>query len=1052
PLTPNGKIDKKALPDPRTMELGDGTQYVAPRNEMESRLVETFQEVLKRENIGVYDNFYDLGGDSIKSIQVVSRLKQKGFQLKIEDVLRTPIIDELAQKTTLISRVIDQGQVMGQAPLTAIQKKFFQEPLLPNKNHYNQSVLLESKDTIDIDALQKSLLKITHHHDALRMTYNKIDGTWVQRNQGIGNSEHYVLELHDLTKDIKTADKKIAALSDRLQASINIGKGPLIKVAVFKGQRKDLVLIVIHHLVIDGVSWRILLEDLSTLYKGFSENRTPGLPLKTDSFVQWSDTLQQYAKGQKLAGEHAYWKKITTHNGSLVKIPKTMDITKGRSEKQSFVLDAETTELLQTKSHSVYGTEINDVLLTALSIGINNTFRKQKVLIDLEGHGREHIAENMDITRTLGWFTSIYPVLLDISQAKDDPIEALVQTKENLRKIPNKGIGYGILKYLGKGFENNANTSIVFNYLGDFGSAAGSQNETEQAVFTYSDQYAGKSIAAENEALGTKLSVSGMLVMGQLQMSVSYNDSVFEKRTIELLIKNYETALKLIIGKLSRQTKTFLTPSDLTYKNISIEKVFQLNRDNNIQDIYRLSPLQEGMYYHWLTNDDKATYLIQKSFRLKIRNAAIENIRKSYEILIQRHDILRTEFSPEHATELVQVVRKNVKNSFKYIDLTTQELSQKQALEYIDEYKKEDRSTGFPLNGESQIRLSLIHLGNHTYEFIWSNHHIIMDGWCVSILINEFYQILTALNNNQKVALPKATPYVDYIKWLENIDQKQSLNYWKEYLADYNQKAVVPFASKNITDTAYKPAKEKIELQGDYLDRIRNVAKTNKTTENNLIQSVWGCLLSKYNNNNDVVFGTVVSGRPPQIKGIEDMIGLFINTIPVRVKYSKGSTVSQLLQSQQEKSIQSLENHYLRLSEVQAQSELGTDLIDHILVFENYAVQESQQAQQNSQIEVLQGDSLEQNHYDFSIQVNPGRDKMTIAFKYNQNRYDQKEIQHVTQHFQKILDAFVTGPNTLLQNIEYLSQEQRHELLHTFNDTKAEYPKDKTIIQLFQEQ
>ena len=812
----------------------------------------------------------------------------------------------------------------------------------------------------------------------------------------------------------------------------------------------------VHHLVVDGVSWRILLEDLSLLYKGYAENKNPQLPLKTDAFIQWGNAVQTYAESNELNKQYNYWQHIVAHNSDLFEIPNAIINTdKGTHKSKAFILDTQTTELLQTKCHSIYNTEINDILLAALSLGIDNTFQKQKVLIDLEGHGREQVIENMDITRTIGWFTSKYPVLLDISQANGDTVNALVLTKENLRKIPNKGVGYGILKYLGNGFENQTDTSIVFNYLGDFGSVAGSQNNTEKALFTYSNQYKGKSSAKENDVLGTKLNVSGILVMGQLQMSISYNDHVFDTQTMELLIKNYQTSLNDLIETLSKQTKTFLTPSDLTYKNIPIEQLSILNKENNIQDIYRLSPLQEGIYYHWYADDDKATYFRRKSFRLNIPNVTVDNIKNSYELLIQRHDILRTEFSSEYTSDLVQIVRKHLDSSFTYIDLTTKGLSQKQILKYVEEYKKEDRELGFQLNSRSQIRLSLINLGNNTYEFIWSNHHIIMDGWCISILINEFYQILTTLNNNQKVTLPKVTPYVNYIKWLDTIDKSKTLNYWKEYLADYNQKAIIPFKTKS--NATYRPAREKIELKGGFLHKIRTLAKANKITENNIIQCAWGYLLSKYNNTNDVVFGTVVSGRPPQIKGVENMVGLFINTIPVRVKYPDKCTVSQLLQSQQEKSIQSLEHHYVGLSEVQAQSELGPNLIDHILVFENYAVQEKSEIQktqenQQSQIAILQTDNFENIHYDFDILVNPSQSKLKITFRYNENVYGQKEIQHIAQHFQKILEAFIADSNPLLQDIEYLSHEQREELLHIFNDTKTDYPKDKAIIELFEEQ
>ena len=1048
PVTSNGKVNKKALPNPNALNLSSDVAYEVARNKQEEVLIAVWEVVLKREGIGINDSFYDLGGDSIKSIQVVSRLKQHGYVLQVSDLLRTPILSKLAKKLTRVTRKIDQSPVAGAALLTPIQHWFLSTDNYKDKSHFNQSVMLESVEALDLGLLEKSLKQLVDHHDALRMVFKEEDGQWSQENKSM-DAKAYALEFHDLSK---TTDYKseLETIADRLQASIKLEEGPLLKAGLFRLQDKDCLLLVIHHLVVDGVSWRIFLEDLGSIYDQLKKEEKMILPFKTDSFQRWGQMLSEYAKSEEMAEERNYWEDVLATSVASIKSRKESGSHEtGKVKNAQFVLAKELVELLQTKVHRVYNTEINDVLLTGLGLGIQQSFGNNQVVLKLEGHGREEILEHLDITRTIGWFTSIFPFVLAVGDSTDFR-KSLITVKESLRKLPNKGVGYGVLNYLGTGFKNELEQDIIFNYLGEFGNGTGTE---KSSLLTFSEESTGKNSSALNDGLGDHLKITGMLVNGLLNINAEYNDLYFSEEKISTFLQNYQAALETIIRELSTSTQHYPTPSDLSYKGLSIAALSALNKNNNVEDVYRLSPLQEGIYYHWASSTDKSVYFCQSSFRLKITEVALANIRKSYQMLIDRHSILRTQFSTRHG-DLLQIVYKEVTDTFVYEDIAG--LAPKDQDLYVADYKLKDQELGFSLEENCLMRLAVIALGDGAYELVWSNHHILMDGWCTSILVNEFYQILISLEENTAITLPPVVPYSLYIQWLDKLNKKSSKLYWRQYLEGYTQKVELPFKALKAAEQSYLPKLEKISIESDQLVKFRKMCAQYKLTENTFMQTVWGYLLSRYNNTNDVVLGSVVSGRPGEIEGVEDMIGLFINTIPVRIQYSNDMSVTDLLKSQQEKSIASLDHHYLSLAEVNSESALGNEMFDHIYLFQNYAVNEmdtdlqgTEKLEQN--FSIVSGQKIEQVHYDFDISVAPSKDALTVLFNYNGNVFDEKDIAQMGIHLGNVISAFLENPDQLLKEVSYLSASENTKLLREFNDTARPFPKGKTCLDLFEE-
>ncbi|MCP4157998.1 MAG: amino acid adenylation domain-containing protein, partial [bacterium] len=424
PLTPNGKIDRKALPAP---EIKSGSDYEAPVGLVEETLTTLWQQVLNVDRLSVNDNFFNLGGDSIKTIQIASRLRKYNLKLDVKELFAHQTIKQLAPHIKKINRISLQDTVEGTLPLTPIQQWFFQSTFTGN-HHFNQSVLLYRKEGFHQSIVERIFTKIIRHHDALRMVYTthtsdtanttgtETTATNIQQNRGI-NGELFHLEIIDLKKLEKNIKKKIAMESTRIQAGINLQTGPLVKLGLFKTTTGDHLLIVIHHLVVDGISWRILLEDIQTCLKQAHQGEPLLLPDKTDSFKYWSEKMTQYAAGKygkKLFKEREYWE--TVEKTEIKPLPVDREIGKDKQQRKycdnvTINLDKTETENLLKKVNRAYSTEINDILLTALAMALKEWNQMEKILINLEGHGRETIIEDVDINRTVGWFTSQYPVL-----------------------------------------------------------------------------------------------------------------------------------------------------------------------------------------------------------------------------------------------------------------------------------------------------------------------------------------------------------------------------------------------------------------------------------------------------------------------------------------------------------------------------------------------------------------------------------------------------------------------------------------------------------------
>jgi non-ribosomal peptide synthase protein (TIGR01720 family) len=560
PLTNNGKLDRRALPAPEPRPEGEA--YAAPRTPLETQLAAIWAQVLRLDQVGLDDNFFELGGDSIQCIQVVARARRQGVRFNVRQIFELRTLRRLAelverqQGDAAWGRVdAEQGPVTGDIPLTPIQAAFLlSDP--PEPHHFNQGVLLDCRDPISPEALEQALRHLLRHHDALRLRFERDGAGWRQWNAGDDDADRLVEAIDLSALDQAEASAALSRHADHLHASLDL-RGPLLRAGLFQmGEGRQQLFLVIHHLAVDGVSWRVLLEDLQSAYDQLARHQPVQLSPKTSSFKAWAERLQRYATSPQAQAEIEHWRGLPDHVAPLPLDHRDgPNLHASLATVQTQLTAAETKALLQD-APSAYRTRINDILLTALVETFADWTGRRRLLIELEGHGREDLFEDIDLSRTVGWFTSLFPVLLDL-EAAHDAGEALKTIKEQLRAVPNNGVGYGVLRHLGEGALDTPplQPQVSFNYLGQFDPV---DLETPILAITPQNLGAARSPHLERTCL---IDISSSVVDGRLRIEWAYSRNLHDHNTIARLAGAYAQNLQSLIHH-CLNSEGGLTPSD----------------------------------------------------------------------------------------------------------------------------------------------------------------------------------------------------------------------------------------------------------------------------------------------------------------------------------------------------------------------------------------------------------------------------------------------------------------------------------------------------------
>ncbi|MCY7490411.1 non-ribosomal peptide synthetase [Paenibacillus larvae] len=468
----------------------------------------------------------------------------------------------------------------------------------------------------------------------------------------------------------------------------------------------------------------------------------------------------------------------------------------------------------------------------------------------------------------------------------------------------------------------------------------------------------------------------------------------------------------------------------------------------HVQDIYPLSPMQEGMLFHSLEDTKSGAYFVQVVTSV-YGELEPELLMKSFKRLVQRHDVLRTTFLYDNLKEPLQIVlsERPLDMCMKRLDGSSNEIKN----EWISQFLKQDREKGFDITMDSLIRLALLETGGGEWTIVLSFHHILMDGWCSDLIFNELFRIYDSLKQGAAVEWSPAQPNSQYIKWLEKQDKEAAARYWKTYLNGYEPMARLPQRKKDAS-LPYKPMEYRFSVDREVTEQLQRIAQQNQVTLNVLFQTIWGILVQKYNDQHSVVFGSVINGRPAAIPGVEQMIGLFINTLPVRVQTGENQSFQSLLHQMHEQMIQSHEFGFFPLSQIQKESAGGLSLFDHIIVFDHNPVEKRwERTLSGLGLQVTEQRVIEQTNYDFNVVVLP-ESEMQVQFQYNAHVYDRVSVEQTGKHLIHLMHQIAQNPDRLIEDLSLITEEEQKQILEVFNNTKADYPRDKTIHELFEEQ
>jgi len=1012
PLTPNGKIDRRRLPAVQYTEHTREEAFTLPRNPVEQALARVWSEVLGVRSISVRDNFFRLGGDSILSIQVVAKAKQAGLRLTPAQLFSHQTIAELAE----VAATITEGEVADTssptiATLTPIQEWFFEQDY-PTPHHWNQSVLLQSREPIVSELMKRAVEALISHHDALRLRFIKGNAGWEQRIDVNGPAAFTSTDLSGLASEaeqLETLQREIAGL----QSSLNFTHGPLLSVGHFSLGEKhhDRLLITVHHLVVDGVSWRILLEDLRTAYQQLARGEEISLPSRTTSYTRWATRLTEYAKSEEVRAEAAYWTTLVeqTHE-PLPRDFATGENTVSSTKLLSVELGEDETQSLLRNVFGVSHTGIIDVLLAALLKTIAQWTGGNSLFAYLEGHGREEIGGGVDVSRTVGWFTTLYP--LHMYAPGFDDVALLTSVKEQLRRLPNKGLGYGLLRYLNQNTETAARLrsapepEISFNYLGQF-----DQTISSTSVLTPAPESAGP-LRSQEGLRGSLLDITSLVTNGKLRIDWHFSENVHRRETIERLAHDYIVVLKDLITL----SGSGYTLEDFTHASLSRDELDGLLQTQDaVEDIYRLSPLQQGILFDLRFTPQSGAYAMQLTQTLKGRlNAGA--LKQALQQVVERHSILRTSFHWEGLDEAVQVVHRHAQLDIVEFDYT-------EKTERTEDYLQADRQRGFDLSKAPLMRASLLRTAEDSHEFVWSWHHLILDGWSFSILLKEIITIYNNLCDERVAPLRPARQYVDYIKWLEQQELSEAESYWRGVLRGISRTTVLAQHSGGDTLQVEKIRELSLETSGS----MQQLAHNHGLTLNTLAQGAWALLLSRYTGEHRVVFGSPVSGRGIDLAGVEEMVGVFINTLPVRVDVDESEEVLSWLKRLQAEQAEARQYEYTPLTDVQrwSETEKGMPLFESLLVFKNTFTGNLIKGPKGG-IEVTNARAEHKTSLPLRLEAEPG-ERFVFRMVYDTGKFSDVFIEQILQHLERLLTGMVSNPHQPLSELSLMTEKEQQQ-------------------------
>ncbi|WP_435795219.1 amino acid adenylation domain-containing protein [Nocardia aurea] len=1054
PVNAFGKVDRNALPEP---VFSSEAASRPPATPGETVLATLFAEILGVERVGADDSFFALGGDSILSIQLVARAKAAGLAFSTQDVFSHKTVAALAATATdagADQRLVElPGGGVGPMPLSPIMHAMLERG---HFDRFTQAALIELPNGIERAELARALTAVIDHHDILRAVLCGVDSDDPHLEVGEPGSvdvDAALVRVDLERRDAAEIDAHLQAGADRLDPRAGV-LAQFVWMTDRDGTAPDLLWLVVHHLAVDAVSWRVILTDLAQAWQQIHEGDDPRFAAATTSVRRWAHGLVEQLPERRSA-ELERWKAVLAQGDQLLGArPLDPDRDTGETAgKIRLRLPAEVTETVLTTIPARFHGGANDALLAALALALARWRRTRDMtvggeVISLEGHGREEQAvPGADLVGTVGWFTTRFPVRLALRDIDlDDAFAggeaaglAIKQVKEQLRAVPDNGIGYGMLRALDPRGHAELGSSpepqISVNYLGRVAAREHSGPWAPTAEFD-----ALTATSDPRMALAAVLDINAIAEQGpdglELEATWEYAAQVLPAADVEELADLWVRALGALARHARSDSAGGFTASDFPLVEATQDDIDRWLREYpSMVDVWPLTALQSGLLFHAIYDGDGVDgYIVQAALTLGGKVHA-ERMRQAAQALIDRHDSLRAAFV-ESSDGPRQIVLRDVRVDWRQSDITD--------IGDVGDRERELRrlagaaTEAFDPARPPLVRFHLIRVAEEEFQLLITNHHIVLDGWSMPLIVHDL--LAYYISDGETPELAQTRSYRDYLQWLHAQDGEAATNAWRQTLAGIESPTRVT-GRPDRTVTA-RNGEVDLSLDPETTAAVFGLGRSHGVTANTSLQVAWSLLLTVMTGRSDVVFGNTVSNRPPQIPGIERMIGLFINTLPVRVRLDPDETVAELLVRAQSEQAAMLDHLHIGLSELQRATGIA-DMFDTVTVLESYPLDREglKRSLADAGLQFVDLVAHDATPYPLSLQVTPPRPVRAgrsdpgepgcylVTLRFATDRLGQQDARTLLERYELILRQIVTAPAEKVAAVASCWDSERAELL-----------------------
>ncbi|MBO4204433.1 non-ribosomal peptide synthetase [Micromonospora echinofusca] len=958
PLDANGKVDRRALPDPEYADRRQERPYAAPRDAVERTLAEVWQRTLRVDRVGIHDNYFELGGDSIMTIQIIAAARVTGLVVTPRDIFQHPTVAHLATVARPLTakpggRGAEVHDTGGEIPLTPIQTWFLDHDLA-HAHHYNQSILLETP-VDDVGTLAGGLRAVVQRHPALRARFIRTANGWRQHIAG-----HEDAVLLETAADLDEAG--MAQKADRIQGSLDLADGPLLRAVLFTGaDRPSRLLIVVHHLAVDTVSWRFIIEDLAAACAGAP------LPAPSANPVTWARALHSRATDPTVVEQWSLWCRPA---GTPLPADHELgpDVV-GSAAAVRVELDERRTGMLLTRAPAAFRVQVEDIMLTALALTLRQ-WAGGLVPVDVERHGRDHPIDGVDLSRSVGWHTTVVPFAPQLPHG--DLGGALLAAKNHLRAMPTDGFDHGLLRHLGTDarlapLRRQGDAEVVFNYHG--------RSSPPQAGRWRAVASAFGADRARDQRRTHPVEIEAEVRDGRLLVEWTYPTSRLAEASVRDVAQRFVDRV-VALSEYCVANPGGYTPSDFPLANLTDDELRELTADAPaVEDIYPLTPTQAGMLFHNLLRPGEGVYIDQQTLRLD-GTVDLALFERAWIEAAGRHAILRTTVSWQTTAEPVQIVWRRPALPVSVSDTAPVEVH------------------GFA-DGELPWRVVLAPSGSSAVA-VFTYHHLLLDGWSVSLLLRDVLTVYEAMLAGRVPQLAPAVAFSRYVGWLASLDTAAAGEYWAAQLHDVVTPTPLPCApADGGTGSDYAT----VELSAEHSHAVHDSAMTRQLTLASMANAAWSVVLAEATGGHDLVFGCTVSGRSPHLPGVEAIVGPTLNTLPLRVRVRPGELLSGLCARVQEQLLQMREYESTPLVNIQAHSGIprGTPMFASIVVVETLPATITA-----GPVSLTLVDGVESAGYPLVLNVVDG-ECIRVELLYERNRCDSASVAGLARRFTEVL-------------------------------------------------